>query len=428
MGHDYYKEDLSRFPESATATDLLFEHEWLRPMYASKRMHYGPEGFLAILRPLGERVAAWTAAGYSFNRSFDVWYRRLLSELRKPTIRIVDVMAIPEFNCKLARVPLDATSSLERIGGIRTQRLLVLDEQDPVDNISLHLARGWALVSKYSVAKVDAVSWWKPFPDDTYYRHRALLTALRLLHPGKYSEGLRLVAHASRFPFEQVMIYNDHPLIVPNQDEPSLPAGRAQQLRRLFKHLLRVSPTIDWNHKDVLPRPLSDAIFHFNEAGAESGWTQISMHLTMALEYLMGTRMEAQYRLSARVALLIGLDDEDTKRIYRQTQALYDARSTHAHGSEMPRDKWKEFYKGIFGEKPPSTSDGGITKELELINAAVEEGRNLVRRTLLACLRLQSGSANDLTLPFPSNFEETLFTSAREKLKRRAGVYKAIAF
>jgi hypothetical protein len=120
IGDDYFSDDLSSFPESAPATQLLFEHEWLRPMYASQPMNYGPNQFIEILRPFAERVAAWTAAGHSFNRSFDVWYRRLLSELRKPTVKIIHVTAIPEFRCALTRVPLDETSSLERIGGYLT--------------------------------------------------------------------------------------------------------------------------------------------------------------------------------------------------------------------------------------------------------------------------------------------------------------------
>jgi hypothetical protein len=131
--------------------------------------------------------------------------------------------------------------------------LLMLNHQDPVDNLSLRVARGWALVSRYSVAKVDAVNWWTPRFDDTYGRERALLTALRLLHAGQYSEGLRVVAHLSKLPFQQVMIYKDQPLIVANQAEQDLPLRRAHQLRRLSSTYYELAQSLIGTRRTCCP-------------------------------------------------------------------------------------------------------------------------------------------------------------------------------
>ena len=424
LGEDYAWPDIENLPSFERACQSLWEHEWLRPMYT-----HGPEhpahDFRFVLQPFAERVVAYVALGYSFPRAFDRWYRTFLAELRRPQLTILRIHAIPSFNCDLPRVPLDAKSCLVQIGGFRTRRLLMLDAQAPVRDISEYEPRGWALATVYRVQKRGSRFSWNRPPYEDHNRLDSLLSSLRLLHPGEYLEGLDAEAHLSLLPFDNVMVYREHP-VLHREGEHKITGRDIPAIRRLFKYLLRVN-SFDPLGSRVLPQRLSQALFHFNRSVEDRGWMNVAMELVIALEILLGVSEEAKFRLATRVALLVGGDDEDTKRLFRQVGELYDARSIPAHGRTVTAERWRKFYRAIMGEAPP-TIEPGMMSELKLIDDATEAGRDVVRRVILACLRLQQVRDERFSWPFGKALDEILLTSGRQTIQRLGRAREGISF
>ncbi len=427
IGHDYVWPDIQELPELVAAENQLARHRFLLPMYADQRHSYGPREFRHILQPFAERVAAYVAAGNTFEAAFDRWYRVLLADLAKPTVIVLRMHEITALNSQLQRIPLDATSSLERFGGYLTTRLLKLDFQAPVDSLSLGFNSGWALVSRYRVKKTGSASRWRPPAWDDQNRLSALLSALRLLHSGAYAEGSDVQAHLSQLPVEDVMVYKESLLPTEAAAEEIQPQD-VLAIRRLFKHLLRVGAFAP-GRQTLLPRPLSTALFHFNKSFDDmAGWTEQIMDCVIALEVLLGVTTEQSYRLASRVALLIGRDDGEIRTILSQVKAMYRVRSIPAHGKEIDEKEWQRFYRLMTGRNIPKVDPHQYRDDIALISAAVEEARDILRRVILACLRLQEVPNKDFTWPFRDDLEEVLFTSTRKRLQRLARVHAGITF
>jgi hypothetical protein len=227
------------------------------------------------------------------------------------------------------------------------------------------------------------------------------------------------------------MIYEEHPLI-PNREEVTLNPEDIPQLRRLFKYLLRTN-SFHPARPSEMPKRLSTALFHF-DASTEGmkGWTEATMELTVALEILFDVDTELRFRLATRVAQLLGVGDEDTKNLYRHVQAMYDARSFPAHGKQVTHKNWEKFIRDMTGKKPAKVDyripDQLSSDEVSQLNEATGVARDIVRRALLACMRLSESPDTQYSWPLPGDIDARLLTTERRGFQRIARAAAKISF
>ena len=431
IGTDYIWHDINSLQETHTACSELVKYEDLQRMYADPKRSHEADEFRCVLRPFGERVAAYIAAGWSPKDALRRWYRSLIQEVTSTEVIPVVVHGITGINSKLERIPLDGTSSLERIGGSRTDTILGPYVQAPVDNLSLQEVDGWSLVSQYRVPKQGNPSVWRSPRWEDQNRLSALMTTLSLLIRGAYRQGLHLQFELGELPVEDPSVYQDHPLF-PDTSTYEITVTDARRIRRLFLHLLSEA-SFRPGRETPLPRQMQTVLFHFGKTSDETfGWTETAMECVIALEVLFGAQPEQRFRLATRAALLLGRDDDEVKRIYRQVRGMYDARSFPAHGKEVEEAHWRQFYKAMTGTNMPREAnrydDLLSTEELDLLQSATEDARDLTRRAILACLRLQDSPDPELKWPFVGDLEDILYTEKRKQMQRLAKIRSGISF
>lgn len=429
VGRDYYFDEIQGMPEQELAEDIIFRHPWATEMYSHRHVPHR-NTLDNPLRMLAERVAYYITLGLSPAQAFDRWYRIFLAELTNPNATIVRVHTLPRLNTNLDRITLDKRTRLENVGD--WNRLIMLNFQQRDYDASFYWAYGWAIVTRrVRLKRGPLYSWSSALDFEEINRSRAAVSALRLLTDGDYEPGISVVAQRSRFPFMQMYVSGTEPLL-PTLNERRIGMTEAPALSRLFKHLLETNSYDPRGRQLLLPRPISVAIQHFNAACQDRAWMEVAMELVIALEVLMGVAEEASFRLAYRTAAFIGHDDLDTLSVHRQVKALYSARSIPAHGKQPTAKDLKEFFQGMTGGVWPQTksefSNDGPLDEGLLIDSAVEAGRHLLRRVILACLRLQSFAPDALSWPLPKNIDAQFLTSERESVQQMAGVRKGITF
>jgi Apea-like HEPN len=287
-------------------------------------------------------------------------------------------------------------------------------------------------VSTYRKPKGDTIFHWDVTPWEDLNRLRAIRSALHLLQDDESAEGLHVRVQYSKFPFIRPIVYKDHPLIS-SGDSVDIAKDSIGPLRRLFGYLLRTN-SFQPGRIPRLPKPLSTALFHFEESmEGMKGWAEQAMELTIALEILFGAEAEQKFRLATRVALLLGVNDTETKLIFKQVQAMYDARSIPAHGKETKDKDWRDFVNGLTGaalKRPDARFEDYLSSdELVEINEACCRARDIVRRALISCIRLMDHPDSDYAWPFKKQFDARLLSNSdRRKFQRVGGVKRKISF
>ena len=130
---------------------------------------------------------------------------------------------------------------------------------------------------------------------------------------------------------------------------------------------------------------------------------------------------ELSYRVSSRAAWLLGTDDESSANIYRQVRTIYSLRSAAAHGSSQDDDDLKKELKKI--------TDTGLQSYdpvYAFTEPAVRTSRELVRRAVLACIRIRqhAGQGDGINWPFPDDFDNHLWSRATRNAWQKAAKVK----
>ncbi len=118
----------------------------------------------------------------------------------------------------------------------------------------------------------------------------------------------------------------------------------------------------------------------------------------IAIEALLGAGQEITYRLSSRVASLLARSDDERLELYDMVKRYYDLRSTIVHGGEL-----KEKHLKLLQDTSPI--------------------RDIVRRLLLAFLRLATGTSRFNKRGFDAELDRLLLHSGdRKELQQAMGL------
>jgi len=178
--------------------------------------------------------------------------------------------------------------------------------------------------------------------------------------------------------------------------------------------------------KHIRSNAMGAAYWRFFRSYEDNPWFDTIVDLTIALETLFSPddRQELSHRVSLRAAWLLDLDEQTqdagkvNNKTYNIVRTMYDIRSSRVHG-ETPKTsdihKWMKTLAGM-------EYDG--SKELELLEAAVESARDIVRKAIAACAKLSKLEGDGPKWKFPKKFDENIVIAHQRKVWQKAAGIK----
>jgi hypothetical protein len=227
-----------------------------------------------------------------------------------------------------------------------------------------------------------------------------LLKALRLLAPGDVSMGGMWLARAARFDVgcgPGLSMTGWSLPAPPGGSEYELTTGVLDQLPTVYRQLLH----LDTHGFGQAPGNLDLALRSFMATYDRWPFSSDSqlVDAMVALEALLGTETEIAFRLSFRVAGVLGKNPQQREEIFRSTKLFYDIRSRLVHGGTL-KPKHRTALRNV------------------------DELRGYVRRLLRSFVRLGSSRRPRYDRRFFAEYLDFTLQddSARHKLQRNLGL------
>ncbi len=430
-GYDFYNYDLEDIPEVRDFLEHLASDESIQATYFRKPKEpnlYLLHGFWVqlLLRVLSETEDMSVRTPV-----FRKWYRRFVKELYSPTAIWRTIESVSGLDIDFSRLNLDGVTSLIACPAVFRSdrgRRLWGPHQYPLG--SGWTPDGWGLtgmdkallITTVSIPKASYADSARPYPHLTRHTERslALRDTLRLVKRGVPRLNCFCEFQVSEFPLDDPMtVIHDHSFTGLYETRMNLNRGDMNHVRRLWQELMdtryQESHTMD---------PLDIAFLGFSRS-CEHGksWIDTVLDLTIALESMFGPRRndsgELRHRISLRAAWLLSRErDADSthgkNRVYDCVRTMYDIRSRRVHGDTIdPKDtrKWLATLSGC--EYDPHG-------EWQLIEAALESARGIVRSGLTSCMRLRHLQASGPCWPLPRNFDQSMLVSGQRRIWQRA--------
>jgi len=413
-GPDFGYEDLAQLKEFAALCD------WLRADPALEAMYWkgGDNSTVAhIWFSLVIRTLAASSGAEPKRAVFSRQSRLLVSELYRTTARMRAVTLLTGLNLSVERLRLNHNTSIVRLPSLPELAQRLLDRQFGsyymvIPGHDVHCA----LVTEANVKKDDFL-----LVASREVRRSTELndfeTALWLYSEGKVQRHTRYELQVARFPLVQPSSY-DVGVGDGTIDWGEVPAnitGRdGQKVVRLWRELTDVRVT---GLGSATNDRLWVAISRFRESYEKMGWVDNLVDLAVALEALFGPKdaRELTKRLQLRTAFLLGDGDGEAREIYKRVGILYDIRSRILHGSMPNRREYRKWLEALTGKKVASPYEWS-----NLLPGAVGVARELVRRSIVGCLRLSKCPQRGPTWPLPDEFDQEMATLGGKHTWREA--------
>lgn len=418
---DFNRETLRSLPAFRALARFLTHDPQLRELYF-RGDDIREDRFLEPSWRLLQSVARENRSAKLEAPVFDRWFRRFRRELYAASGRWRSFATITGLEVKSRPFNLNDHTALINHPG---WALSYLADGQPIDFYGAVSPGGLdkaTLITDFRVAKSE--HHWDDHPPhhltDTFSPEQAIVSAMRIYKGGAPRIHCHAMVHRSSFPLVEALgwgegdgvlgFYEDVVVVTP-EDHHSI--------RRIARYL------IDNHYSQNFPfgrerTSMGVALSRFNETFRSQGWDDTFLSLAISLEALLGDREgEYRYRLASRAAWLLGVDDDASLEIYRQVRALYDIRSRVAHGSAHDWRELRNLLTRLSGRPFDVNEDEG-----SYLHAAIQAGRDIVRRALLACINLRMASVeNGPAWPLQDDFDNLMWArSSRVSWQRAARV------
>ena len=438
LGDDLGYDDVQEIPEVANLVQYLASDEAIKAIYF--RNAADPELYVLyhcwvrlLLSVLGE-----TAGMSPTKRVFRKWFARFVKEVYSDTAvwRIADT--VTGLTIRGGELRFDQTTALTPIPGYALPSIAGRHWDSLQGSSFFH---SWhpggldkaTIISTVRVRKHDYSCSGLPYPHLTQElgRSHAALAAVRLVKSGVP----RLHCHAkfqlSRFPLSGPLLYCNHEgLGTGYEQETVIERNDFRDIRRLWRQ-----PMVSeyWRYPLGLRNPtrMDVALGRFFRTYGQENWLDDMVDLSIALESLFNPTdsQELSHRIALRAAWLLGWESvgsspgSPSAELYRRIRTMYDVRSGRVHGDIPDEKAVRKWVKTIAGVEIGGAGGHGPL-DPSLSAKAVESGRDIVRKAIRACARLQGRDPNKGPhWPLPDNFDEMLVSPIqRRKWQRAAGV------
>lgn len=244
-----------------------------------------------------------------------------------------------------------------------------------------------------------------PYLDHEFFDAEiAFLSALRLIKSGDIQSHCFASGQISGYPFKETVGWA-HRHISPDKHGDALITKRdVRALKHLWASLMR---------KQAWPSPfssrskLTEALNRLWRTYESQAWVDDIVDLTIAIEALVSPsdKEELSHRVALRASHVLGSQGEASPETYKTVRLMYGIRSATVHGSAPPPEqKMAKWLEQLSGQKYD------LEKGLwPLYAAATDPPRDLVKRLILGCLRI-NGKTDMPRYPLPKDFDLLMLT------------------
>jgi hypothetical protein len=432
VGHDFHRDDLEDIKEVNNLLQYLASDDKIKSIYfqqsSTPELHilydYWEQLLLKILRE--------TEGKSLTNRVFKKWFRRFLKELYSDTAVWRSVDTITGLTLKGAKLKLDNATVLTSISAHRWLEIMQKEQQYDAtldwEPIGLDKA---SIITTVSISKLDYASFLHPSPYLTKHieRHLAAINAIRLTKPGAPRLHCFAEFQLSDFPVSNPLAYcNREGHLGLYEKEAIIERGDFLIIRNLWREFM------DTKYKDpspapAKPNPMDTAFARFSRTYGRQNWLDDIADLTISLESLFNPtdREELKHRVSLRAAWLLSSDEslnggpgKGKNIIYDRVRDMYDIRSCRVHGRTPKASEIRNWVKTLSGVKYDES------KDLQLLELALESARDIVRKAIAACAKLSKLEGDGPKWAFPERFDENIVIASQRRVwQKAAGIKKA---
>ena len=347
-----HRRQLEALPEFQTIVERFNNTPILTAMYA----HPGqPVTSYRIFELMVRLISSMVIDSNSLtpsNSAYTKWFKKFERELYRESGRWREIDTITGLHVVGAPFKLDSITSLLPTPG---WDLEPLSAGQPVEfnGESPGGLDEAVMISTWKIPKSDHAGNFRPYfhQMNHYPRTDAILTAIRLLKDGAPRRHCRAVVHLSSFPLERPLAWCDSEGIPLDEAVVEIVPSDHRIIRKLAQYLLKTHyPSNPFEQREI--DQMDIALSRFKNTFQSQSWQDTFLDLEIVLEALYGPRDsigELRYRLSCRSAWLLGKDDVESIRIYRQVGSIYTLRSMVAHGSNRGEADIKRELKIISG-------------------------------------------------------------------------------
>jgi len=176
--------------------------------------------------------------------------------------------------------------------------------------------------------------------------------------------------------------------------------------------ILDIHRTFEFIQEKKEPEYFETALSRFADSYRVRQVEQNIVDLIVALEAMLGVRVEElRRRLATNVAFLLGKNDGERQRFYRQVSAGYRLRNTIVHGGRDETREMSNALKEFFPELKSKTQSAVVP----YIVKAVEELQNVVRFVLKAYIYMRHNGTRK-EWPNVDDLEYLPFDSTKRRL------------
>ena len=434
VGYDFYRDqmediqDVNNFLEYLAADGDIRSIYFAQPGMSADHISALYELWeLLLLRMLPEIESMEPS-----KRVFQKWFRKFYKELYSPTAiwRIIDTVTGLNLHGKVLK--FDEVTALISRPAYDLGWDIWGPYEYPVEGQGI--PERWSAVGSDNAAIVTTVR----IPKSQYavsnmpYAHltmdiersMAVIDAIRLAKSGAPRCHCHAKFQVSHFPLSTRFAHcQDKGSHNPYESEAVLDKGDYFQVRNIWRELMNTTykHMLFTQHKSS---HLDVAFVRFYRSYGIHNWLDAIVDLTIALESLFGPtdNQELSNRISLRAAWLLGKDDREKPathpdRIYDYVRTMYDIRSCRVHGDIPKHTKIHKWVQTLSGTQYASLD---TTEEIRLVGIALESAREIVRKALLACMKLQKLDPEGPHWPLPRKFDQDIVILGRRKVWQKA--------
>lgn len=434
VGYDFGQDDLQNIQEVDNLVQYLASDENIKSIYFGG---YSTSG-LRILHDFWEQLLLNILSeteGISLNeRVFRKWFNKFIKELYTVTAVWRTVDTITGLTLRGARLKFDHATVLTSIPAWSLRRITWGQEQHIKENWGATGFDKATIITTVRIPKCQYAGSPLPYPYllKNTERSLAVMNAIRLNKSGVPRLHCHARVHLSYFPLCDPLAYCERESNLGlYQKETIVDRSDFHNIRKLWRELM------DTRYKDFPYTPdklnaMDVALGRFSASYAHRYWLDNIVDLTIALESLLGPEdnQEISHRISLRAAWLLGVDErgaEDSgkmkNKIYDRVRAMYKIRSYRVHGSKTTKEnkmREREWIRTLSGVEYDESKRG------EQLEAAVESARDIVRKAIMACAKLQKLGADGPHWPFKKkeDFDANIVINGQRKIWQKAAGIK----
>lgn len=430
IGYDFSWEDLRSIPQVNELIDYLACDNKIQSIYFSSSSASEPHILYEYWSQLLLRILRETEGISPSNRVFRKWFSRFLKELYSDTAIWRVVYTITGLTLKEAKLKFDNATVLTSIPAYRWLDIIWREQQYDArfdwEAIGLDKA---SIITTVRISKPDYAGTITPPPHLTQHieRHLSVIDAIRLTKSGVPRLHCYAVFQLSDFPVSDPLAYYDreggHRLY---ENETVLERSDFKAIKAVWHERLDArGESIMQSH--IKSNAMGTAYGRFLGSYDYKNWLDAIVDLTIALESLFDPKpnQELGHRISLRAAWLLGADrqaDGETsyvkKTVYNLVRTMYAIRSSRVHGKALKREKIRKWVQTLSGVEYDDS------KEIQLLELAMESARYIVRKAIAACARLSKLEGEGPKWPFPEKFDENIVIDGKRKIWQKAAGIK----